>query len=64
MNKDKNEREWNGKEEMRGRKRNERGDKPLNTSDGRVVRELEPRLIKGINEKREIEDEVMEEKGK
>ena len=48
------EREWNGKDEMRwNEKRIEREDRPLNTSDGREVRESEPRLMEeGGNEGR------------
>ena len=42
-------------------KRVEREDKPSNTSDGREVRELEPRLMGEREMKGEIEDEVMEE---
>ena len=42
-------------------KRDEREDRPLNTSDGREVRELEPRLMKEGEVKGEIEDEVIEE---
>ena len=37
------ERMWNDKDEM---KRYEREDRQLNTSDGREVRELEPRWMK------------------
>ena len=39
-----------------------REDRPSNTSDGREVRELEPRLMEKGDMKGEIEDEVMEEK--
>ena len=50
---------------MRGkRERSEREDKPSNTSDGREVRELEPRWIEEREMKGEIEDEVMEEERK
>ena len=42
-------------------KRIEREDRLLNTSDGREVRELEPRLMKKREMKGEIEDEVMVE---
>ena len=42
-------------------KRDEREDKPSNTSDGREVRELEPRLMDEREIKGEIEDDVMEE---
>ena len=42
-------------------KRVEREDKPSNTSGGRDVRELEPRLMEEGKMKGEIEDEVMEE---
>ena len=38
-----------------------REDRPLNTSDGREVRELESRLMEEREMKGEIEDEVMEE---
>ena len=48
----------NGREEM---KRVEREDKPSNTSDGREVRELEPRSMEEGEMKGEVEDEVMEE---
>ena len=42
-------------------KRDERDDRPSNTSDGREVRELEARLMEEGEMKGEIEDEVMEE---
>ena len=43
-------------------KRDLREDKPSNTSDGREVRELEPRsMTEERDMKGEIEDEVMEE---
>ena len=42
-------------------KRDEREDRPSNTSDGREVRELEPRWMKEGEMKGEIENEVMEE---
>ena len=45
-------------------KRNEREDRPLNTSDGREVRELRPRLMEKKEMKGEIEDEMMEEEKK
>ena len=45
-------------------KRDEREDRPSNTSDGREVRELVPRLMEKEEMKREIEDEVMEEERK
>ena len=38
-----------------------REDRPSNTSDGREVRELEPRRMDERETKGEIEDEVMEE---
>ena len=38
-----------------------REDRPSNTSDGREVRELEPRLIEEGEMKGEIEDEVMKD---
>ena len=38
-----------------------REDRPSNTSDGRELRELEPRLMEEGEMKGEIEDEVMEE---
>ena len=40
-----------------------REDRPLNISDGREARELEPRLMEESEMKGEIEDEVMEEEG-
>ena len=43
-------------------KRDEREDRPSNTSDGREVRELELRLMEEGEMKGEIEDEVMDEK--
>ena len=42
-------------------KRDEREDRPSNTSDGREVRELKVRLVGEGEMKGEIEDEVMEE---
>ena len=42
-------------------KRIEREDRPSNTSDGREVRELCPRLMEEGEMKREIEDEVIDE---
>ena len=42
-------------------KRVEREDRPSNTSDGREVRELEPRWMEEREMKGEIENEVMEE---
>ena len=39
----------------------EREDRPSNASDGREVRELEPRLMEEGEMKGDIEDEVMEE---
>ena len=45
-------------------KRVEREDRPSNTSDGREVRELEPRLIGEGEMKGEIEDEMMEKEKK
>ena len=42
-------------------KRDERENRPSNTSDGREVRELGPRDMKEGEMKGEIEDEVMEE---
>ena len=39
----------------------EREDRPSNTSDGREVRELEPRLMKEREMKEKIEGEVVEE---
>ena len=42
-------------------KRVEREDRPSNTSDGREVRELEPRFMGEGEMTGEIEDEVMEE---
>ena len=41
-----------------------REDRPLNTSDGREVRELESRLVEERDTKGEIENEVMEEERK
>ena len=38
-----------------------REERPLNTSDGREVRGLEPRSMKEREKKGEIEDEVMKE---
>ena len=47
---------------MRGNEESfEREDRPSNTSDGRDVRELEPRWMEEGEMKGEIEDEVMEE---
>ena len=47
---------------MRGNEeRFEREDRPSNTSDGREVKELEPRLMEEGEMKGEIEDKVMEE---
>ena len=40
-----------------------REDRPSNTSDGRELRELEPRSMEEREMKGEIEDEVMEEEG-
>ena len=45
-------------------KRVEREDRPLNTSNGREVRELEARLMEEREMKGEIEDEVMKEERK
>ena len=42
-------------------KRVEREDRPLNTSDGREVREFPPKSMEEVEMKGEIEDEVMEE---
>ena len=42
-------------------KRIEREERPLNTSDGREVRELEPRLIEDMQTKGDVVDEMMEE---
>ena len=42
-------------------KRAEREDRPLNTSDGREVRELEPRWMGKREMKRESGNEKMEE---
>ena len=47
---------------MRGNEESsERENRPSNTSDGREVRELEPRSMEEGEMKGEIEDEVMEE---
>ena len=43
-------------EKKRGNERVEREDRPLNTSDGREVRELEPRLIEERKMKGDIEE--------
>ena len=47
-------REWNWREEIRGNEveRDLREDRPLNTSDGREVRELEPRKMEEREMKR------------
>ena len=42
-------------------RRDEREDRPSNTSDGRKLRELEPRLMEKREMKGENEDEVMVE---
>ena len=42
-------------------KRASRENKPLNTSDGREVRELKPKLMEEGEMKGEIEDEVVKE---
>ena len=41
-----------------------REDRPLKTSDGREVRELEPRLMEEREMKEDIEDVVMKEERK
>ena len=42
-------------------KRDEREDKPSNTSKGREMKELEPRWMEEGERKGEIEDEAMED---